>query len=65
MALDESRDSDEVFEIEGFKYIVDKAFLKEAAPIKVDFLEVGFKVTSNLKLESACGSCSTSGSCCS
>lgn len=65
MALDESKDSDEKFDVDGFTYIVDKEFLAQAQPIKVDFLEVGFKVTSSLKLESACGSCSTSGSCCS
>lgn len=65
MALDESKDTDEKFEIDNFIYIVDKEFLAQAQPIKVDFLEVGFKVTSSLKLESACGSCSSTGSCCS
>lgn len=65
MALDEPKDNDEKFDVDGFTYIVDKEFLAQAQPIKVDFLEVGFKVTSSLKLESACGSCSTSGSCCS
>jgi Fe-S cluster assembly iron-binding protein IscA len=64
MALDESKDTDTVYEVDGFKYIVDTEFLKQAAPIKVDFLEYGFKVTSNLQLDSACGSCSTSGKCC-
>jgi len=64
MALDEAKDTDEVFDVDGYKYIVDSEFIKEAGPIKVDFLDVGFKVTSNLKLESACGSCSTTGSCC-
>ncbi len=65
MALDEAKDTDEVYEIDGFKYVVDKEFLKEATPIKVDFLETGFKVTSSINFDSACGSCSTEGSCCS
>lgn len=65
MALDESKDNDEKFEIDGYTYVVEKDFLAQAQPIKVDFLEIGFKVTSSIKLESACGSCSTSGSCCS
>ena len=30
MALDEPKDTDDVFDIEGFKYIVDKEFMKEA-----------------------------------
>jgi positive regulator of sigma E activity len=37
--------------------------MKEAAPIKVDYLDIGFKVTSNLKLDSGCGSCGSTGSC--
>ncbi len=64
MALDEAKVTDEVYEIDGFTYVADKEFLKEATPIKVDFLETGFKVTSSIKFESACGSCSTTGSCC-
>lgn len=64
MALDEAKNTDTVYDVDGFKYIVDSEFLKEAAPIKVDYLDIGFKVTSNLKLESACGSCGTSGKCC-
>ena len=66
MALDEAKDTDEVYEIDGFKYVVDKEFIKEAAPINVDFMEYGFKVTSSLKFDqsaSACGSCGSSGSC--
>jgi Fe-S cluster assembly iron-binding protein IscA len=64
MALDESKSTDTVFEVDGFKYVVDSEFLKEAAPIKVDFLDIGFKVTSNIQFESACGSCGTTGKCC-
>lgn len=64
MALDEAKNTDEVYEVEGFKYVVDSEFLKQAAPIKVDFLEVGFQVTSSLKFdESACGSCGSAGNC--
>lgn len=65
MALDESKENDEKFDIDGYTYVVEKDFLAQAKPIKVDFLEVGFKVTSSIKLESSCGSCSTTGSCCS
>ncbi len=64
MALDESKDTDDVYEVDGFKYIVDKEFLKEATPIKVDFTEVGFKVESSIKFDqSACGSCGSSDGC--
>ncbi len=63
MALDEPKEADEVFEIDGFKYLVDKEFLKKAKPIKVDFLEIGFKLTSSLVFEQGCTACSTTGSC--
>jgi hypothetical protein len=55
MALDEPRDSDQVFKIDNFQYIVDKEFLEKAKPIKVDFLHIGFQITSSIKLGSGCG----------
>jgi len=64
MALDEPKDSDSVYEINGFKYLVNKDFLEKSQPIKVDFLEYGFKLTSNLELQAGCsGGCSSAGSC--
>lgn len=65
MALDEPKDNDSVYEIEGFKYLVDKVFLEKAQPIKVDFLEYGFKLSSNLEFQSGagCQGCSSTGSC--
>lgn len=55
MALDEPKDNDETYEIDGFKYLVNKDFLEKAQPIKVDFLEYGFKLTSNLEMQSGAG----------
>jgi Fe-S cluster assembly iron-binding protein IscA len=43
MALDEPKDTDNVFDIDGFQFIVDKEFMKDAEPIKVDFSEFGFQ----------------------
>ncbi len=63
MALDEQKDSDDVYDLDGYQYIVDKDFLKKATPIKVDFKEVGFSVTSNIELSSGCSSCGTSDTC--
>ena len=65
MALDELKDSDDVYEIQGIQYIVDKEFLKQATPIKVDFKEVGFSISSGIDLGAGCGDCGTKGSCCS
>lgn len=65
LALDEARDSDQLYSIEDFDYVVDKEFLKKAAPIKIDFNHVGFSISSNVKLEAGggCSSCSSDGSC--
>jgi len=63
MALDEPKDADDVYEIDGFKYLVNKDFIEKAKSIKVDFQEVGFKLTSNLRLDSGCGGSCSSSSC--
>ena len=65
MALDEPRDNDDEFEIDGFKYLVNNEFMGKAQPIKVDFMQVGFKITSGIDLGAGCSSCGTKGSCCS
>ena len=65
MALDEPKDSDEAYEIEGYKYIADKVFMEKAKPVKIDFTSYGFKLSSNIDFNSSCSSCSTTGSCCS
>ncbi|MBC8198546.1 MAG: hypothetical protein ISS67_00225 [Desulfobacterales bacterium] len=65
MALDELKDTDNLYEVDGFKYIVDKEFMEKSKPIKVDFNHFGFKLTSGIDLGAGCSSCSTTGSCCS
>ena len=65
MALDEPRDTDSVYKVDEFTYIVDKELFEKAKPIKVDFAITGFKIDSAMDFgpASACSSCSTSGSC--
>ncbi|HBB18302.1 MAG: hypothetical protein A3J94_13835 [Syntrophus sp. RIFOXYC2_FULL_54_9] len=62
MALDESTTGDEVFEDQGVKYLVEKTLFEKVKPISVDFITTprggGFKLTSGLSQENACGSCS-------
>lgn len=64
MALDEPRDTDEVYKVDGFTYVVDKDLLERAKPIKIDFAMSGFKLDSAIDFgpSSGCSSCS-SGSC--
>lgn len=63
MALDEPKDTDDIFDIDGFKYVVDKEFMKKATPIKVDFSEMGFKLNCGIDFSSGCSSCGTTSSC--
>ena len=65
MTLDESKDTDNLYTVENFQYIVDKDFMEKVKSIKVDFTPIGFTVSSELDLGSGCSSCSTTGSCCS
>ncbi len=62
MALDEPKDNDSVFDIDGFKYLVDNNLLEKAQPIKVDFLQIGFKIDSGLQFgpSTGCEGCSCS-----
>ena len=63
MALDEPKESDDVYDIDGFTYVVDKEFIKVAQPVKVDFIDYGFRLTSSIKFDSACGGCGSNSSC--
>jgi iron-sulfur cluster assembly protein len=66
MALDEPKETDNVFNVNGFQFILDKDFYEKVKPVKVDFMGYGFKISSNLQLGAGaaggCGSCG-SGSC--
>lgn len=75
MALDESNDNDEVYDVEGFSYIVNKNLLEKATHIKVDFSNYGFRLDCAIDFGAGgcggCGSqeasadgCSSEGSCC-
>lgn len=63
MALDETRNTDEVFDFNGYSYVVDKEFLEKAKPIKVDFLSTGFFISSSIELGGGCSSCGSDGGC--
>lgn len=62
MALDEPKEEDQSFELDGLTYLVDSALWNQARPIKVDYVEdgqcSGFAITSMLSKPNSCGSCS-------
>jgi len=67
MALDEPKETDNVYDVNGFQFVMDKDFDEKAKPVTVDFLGYGFKISSSIEFgeASACSSCgSGSGSGC-
>ncbi|MCP4747166.1 MAG: hypothetical protein GY874_13655 [Desulfobacteraceae bacterium] len=59
MALDAPKETDEVYEIDGFSYCVNKEFLERATPIKIDFHVYGFKLDCAIDFGPGCTSCGT------
>ena len=64
MALDEPNVNDDVYEVDGFKYVVNKEFMDKVSPIKIDFALYGFKLDCGIDFSTGCNSCSTESSCC-
>ena len=65
LALDEQKESDNVYTFGEFTFVVDKALMTTAAPIKVEFDQhSGFAVSSSMKMDSS-SSCSSCGGSCS
>ena len=64
MALDELKENDQIFEVGGHKYLIEKKLLAKVTPITIDFNETGFKIDAALDPgESSCGGCGSAGSC--
>jgi iron-sulfur cluster assembly protein len=66
LALDEAREEDEVFDLGGYTFVVEKELMTLATPITVDMTDYGFAVSSSLKLEGGTcgsGSCGSGGGC--
>jgi len=59
--VDEIKDTDTVFDIDGLQFIVDENFLTEAQPIKIDYTRSGFQFDCELEFEDECSACE---SCC-
>lgn len=62
LALDEQRENDKVFDVDGFTFLVEESLFDSAAPITVDLNEMGFIVRSKLPMD-ASGGCSSCTSC--
>ncbi len=65
MALDEPKETDNVYDTNGFQFIMEKNFDEKAKPVTVDFLGYGFKISSSIEFgqASACSSCDSDSGC--
>lgn len=63
MVLDEPNDLDTVFNIDPYKFIVNKRLLQEAEPVSIDFTGYGFNISSGLKKSGGCSGCGTADTC--
>jgi len=65
MALDEPKDTDNIYNINNVEYLVDKNFMEKAKPITVDFMQMGFQITSGLPISPpSCSGCGSTSNCC-
>lgn len=64
LALDQSRDSDEVFSEQGFEFCMEKELYEKAQGVKIDAGYMGFLVESEVPLAGG-GGCSSCGGGCS
>ena len=48
MALDEPKDNDQIFTIDGFTYAIDKGLLESVQPVTIDFKSIGFHITATM-----------------
>ncbi|BEQ16320.1 hypothetical protein FAK_33860 [Desulfoferula mesophila] len=67
MVLDEPKENDDKYEVDGLTYLIDKDLSSNSGKITVDFVDngwqQGFTVNAEKPLVSEGDSCSTSGGC--
>lgn len=58
VALEKQKKSDEVFNINGFTFIVDKGLWDRFKPLKIDADRIAFRISgSGIQANSGCGTC--------
>jgi iron-sulfur cluster assembly protein len=70
LALDEPKENDDTYNVEGLKFVVDKGLIANCREIKIDFIDAGarsgFSISSPVPLSgtgSCASSCGSGGSC--
>jgi len=66
LALDEQKPTDQVFELDGYSFLMEDALFEQAKPVSVNFDQnMGFTVESSMVFPEGggCSSCGCGGSC--
>ena len=61
LALDESKECDDVYPVSGFEFILDKELYAQVGNIELDFASYGFTIKPEIEIATAakdCGGCS-------
>jgi Fe-S cluster assembly iron-binding protein IscA len=61
VGIDEQRDGDRVFEIDGLSYVIEHGFFEEIKPLTVDFSNNNFTVSAAVSFGEGCSGCDTTG----
>lgn len=61
VGIDEKRDGDRTFEVDGLTYVVEHGFFEEIQPIIVDFSNNNFAVSAAVSFGDGCSGCGSTG----
>jgi Fe-S cluster assembly iron-binding protein IscA len=61
VGIDEQRDGDRVFEIDGLTYVIEHGFFEEIKPLTVDFSNNNFTVSAAVSFGEGCSGCDITG----
>jgi Fe-S cluster assembly iron-binding protein IscA len=65
LVLDEPKDADEKFEVDGLTYLIDKDLMEKSGTVKVDFVDNGWQQGFVLSSENPLSGGNTCGGSCS
>ncbi len=65
MVLDEPKENDDRFEVDGLTYLIDKDLHRQSGDVKVDFIDNGWQQGFTLTSTNPIGGGATCGSSCS
>jgi Fe-S cluster assembly iron-binding protein IscA len=61
VGMDEQRDGDKTFEVDGLTYVIEQSFFEEIQPVTVDFCDNNFSVSAAVSFGEGCSGCDSTG----